>query len=128
MPAHDEHGVRNTHLSRITQLATVSPAELRHDRANPVPRAPIPPRVLASVKDVANFAGPVVSRETTLACLPGADAPPVSQGSGADGPVAEGRHRIGPSATDVAVGGCAKPCRTQLSADSAGNSWASGDG
>ena len=34
MPAHDEHGVRNTHLCRITYLCLVCPAKVGHGSGN----------------------------------------------------------------------------------------------
>ena len=54
MPTHDEHGVRNTHLSRITQFAAVCPAEVGHACANHESAQRIPPGTInpGSVKDV----------------------------------------------------------------------------
>jgi hypothetical protein len=40
--AHDEHGVCNTHLSRITQFAPACPAEVAHIHGNRAVRGPIP--------------------------------------------------------------------------------------
>jgi hypothetical protein len=34
VPAHDEHGVRNTHLCRITYLCLVCPAKVGHGSGN----------------------------------------------------------------------------------------------
>ena len=46
MPAHDEHGIRNTHLSRITYFGPVCPATVSHADGNPRPLAAIPASVV----------------------------------------------------------------------------------
>ena len=52
VPTHDEHGVRNTHLNRITQFVPVCPAEVGHTAANPGPAPSIPGPAVYSGKDL----------------------------------------------------------------------------
>jgi hypothetical protein len=48
----DEHGVRNTHLDRITHFVSVCPAEVGHTALNPTPGPAIPASAVYRCKDL----------------------------------------------------------------------------
>src|ERR1700722_13458428 len=52
VPTHDEHGVRNIHLNRITHFVPVCPAEVAHVAANPAPGPAIPASAIYGCKDL----------------------------------------------------------------------------
>jgi hypothetical protein len=52
VPTHDEHGIRNTHLNRITHFVPVCPAEVGHTGPNPAPARAIPAAPVYVCKDL----------------------------------------------------------------------------